>query len=123
MGVMGGPAGYHRWDWGGWASEEAGGYGAPAAHYQFQVLGFAFDVMQRAEQSSSMRYSHVIKLRADVWAQGVLPSAQQFPAHFDENKAHVFGTRRESGSGVIPQYLPHLLPLALLFCRPTSRAL
>jgi hypothetical protein len=100
---MGGPANYHRWAWGGWSSEEAGSFGAPAGHYQFQVLAFAFGIMQRAEQAASVRYSHVIKLRADVWAQGVLPSAQRFSALFEQGKAYVFGQRRQSGGGVHPQ--------------------
>jgi hypothetical protein len=100
---MGGPANYHRWGWGGWSSEEEGNYGAPAGHYQYQVFAFAFGVMLRAEQSSSTRYSHVIKLRADVWAQGTLPSAEQFSSLFELGKAYVFGERRKSGGGVIPQ--------------------
>ena len=103
MGIMGGPANYHRWGWGGWSSEEAGSFGAPAGHYQYQVFAFAFGVMLRAEQSSSIRYSHVIKLRADVWAQGVLPSAERFSSLFEQGKAYIFGNRRESGGGVIPQ--------------------
>lgn len=102
-GIMGGPANYHRWGWGGWASDEAGNFGAPAGHYQYQVLAFAFGVMLRAEQSASARYSHVIKVRADVWAQGVLPSAGQFSSIFEPDKAYIFGERRRSGVGVIPQ--------------------
>ncbi len=60
MGIMGGPgiglrliamwvhawlhthadiaANYHHWAWGGWSSQEAGTFGAPAGHYQFQVF-------------------------------------------------------------------------------------
>ncbi len=71
--------------------------------------------MQRAEQSASMRYSHVIKLRADVWAQGVLPSAEDFPALFDGDKAYVFGDLRKNGDGVTPQYLP-IITSPVLFC-------
>jgi hypothetical protein len=31
-------ANYHHWAWGGWSSQEAGSFGAPAGHYQFQVF-------------------------------------------------------------------------------------
>jgi hypothetical protein len=67
-------ANYHHWAWGGWSSQEAGSFGAPAGHYQFQVFvppqsivttigvtrfqvfAFAFAIMQRMEQSISIRY-------------------------------------------------------------------
>ena len=67
-------ANYHHWAWGGWSSQEAGSFGAPAGHYQFQVIvvlkhivatigvtrfqvfAFAFALMQRMEQSISIRY-------------------------------------------------------------------
>ena len=67
-------ANYHHWAWGGWSSQEAGAFGAPAGHYQFQVIvvqkyivstivvthfqvfAFAFAIMQRMEQSVSIRY-------------------------------------------------------------------
>jgi hypothetical protein len=103
-GIMGGPANYHRWDWDGWSSEETGDFGAPAGHYQFQLLAFAFGIMQRKEQTMSMRYSHIVKLRADLWAQGTLPSAEHFPSVFNSDKAYVFGESRKTARGVIPQY-------------------
>jgi hypothetical protein len=69
-------ANYHHWAWGGWSSQEAGTFGAPAGHYQFQVIvvqkyivativvthfqvfAFAFAIMQRMEQSVSIRYRY-----------------------------------------------------------------
>jgi len=64
--------------------------------------------------------SHVIKMRPDVWAQGVsmgrttcqkcshvraqsMPPAGQFPSIFDGRRAYVFGNRRKGGVGVVPQ--------------------